>query len=74
MRLSTVDPANAAMMRRVIRTRPLRDTEEAVQVLESRASRRGVVGLASFIRRVLARRQAREAGLAAPSGLPGREE
>ena len=74
MRLSTVDPANAAMMRRVIRTRPLRDTEEAVQVLESRAYRRGVVGLASFIRRVLARRRAREAGLAAPSGLPGREE
>ena len=53
-------------MQRVEARRGVRSTDIG-HVLESRAYRRDLVGLASLVRRVLARRRAREAGLAAPS-------
>ena len=60
MRVFTVDPANAAMMRRRSRPRPGLITEDVGEVLETRAYRRDPVGLVSLIRRVLARRKARK--------------
>ncbi len=65
LRVSTLDTRNKGMQR-VEARRGVRSTDIG-HVLESRAYRRDLVGLASLVRRVLARRRAREAGLAAPS-------